>query len=143
MSFYKNQGYQGGNYQLDSNTVLYDSFSEYHRNKATQGGVVFAINDSMFIFTTVKFESNRANDGAVLYGMYNSYDRALSFKDCAFNSNYAVQNLMQLMSSQAYVQSSSFTDNSATYVNHGITMITSTVEFYNSTEIVQLYCHLH
>jgi hypothetical protein len=40
---------------------------------------------------------------------------------------------MQLMSSKAFVEDSVFLDNSATFVNHGITMITSTIEFYNST----------
>ena len=39
---------------------------------------------------------------------------------------------MQLMSSKAYFEDSIFTDNSATFVNHGITMITSETEFYNS-----------
>ena len=39
---------------------------------------------------------------------------------------------MQLMSSKAFFEYSTFTDNSATFVNHGITMITSETEFYNS-----------
>lgn len=37
------------------------------------------------------------------------------------------------MSSKAYVQSSDFTNNYAQFVNHGITMITSEIEFFNST----------
>lgn len=39
---------------------------------------------------------------------------------------------MQLMSSQAYISDSVFIDNSAVIVNHGITMITSKLEFVNS-----------
>jgi len=40
---------------------------------------------------------------------------------------------MQLMSSQAFVEHSTFQDNAATAMNHGITMITSKTEIYNST----------
>ena len=36
------------------------------------------------------------------------------------------------MSSNAYISDSSFTDNYAVIVNHGITMITSILEFVNS-----------
>ena len=36
------------------------------------------------------------------------------------------------MSSNAYITDSSFTDNFANIVNHGITMITSNLEFVNS-----------
>ena len=64
--------------------------------------------------------------------MYNSSPRALSFETCYFIRNTAIQNLMQLMSSKAYFDDSIFTDNSAQFVNHGITMITSETEFYNS-----------
>ena len=64
--------------------------------------------------------------------MYNSKDRALKFRNCEFTNNTADQNLMQLMSSQAFIEDSKFIDNSATFVNHGITMITSKTEFYSS-----------
>ena len=37
-----------------------------------------------------------------------------------------------LMSSNAYISNSNFTDNYATKINHGITMITSNLEFYSS-----------
>ena len=118
---------------LDSITTLKDYGSIYESNRAQQGGVVFAINDSQFQFTKSSFHSNLGNDGAVMYGMYNFSPQALSFSECSFVKNFADQNLMQLMSSQALVEHSTFTDNSATQVNHGITMITSQIEFYNST----------
>ena len=65
--------------------------------------------------------------------MYNSDPRALSFENCVFTLNFARQNLIQLMSSEAYIYQSYFEDNSAKIVNHGITMITSNLEFVNST----------
>ena len=40
---------------------------------------------------------------------------------------------MSLMSSQVIVEDTTFLDNSAKSVTHGITMIASTMEFYNST----------
>ena len=40
---------------------------------------------------------------------------------------------MQLMSSKALVEDCTFLDNSALKTNHGITMIASTLELYNST----------
>ena len=132
MTFVDNKGYQGACYQLDSTTTLEDFDSAYIKNKATQGGVIFAINDSEFNFTKGKFRDNFGNDGAVLYAMYNSKPRALKFSDCEFTNNTADQNLMQLMSSQAFIEDSKFIDNSATFVNHGITMITSMTEFYSS-----------
>ena len=97
--FTKNQGFQGGTFQIDSTTVLTDANSIYKKNKAEQGGVVFAINDSQFLFKNSVFMQNFGDDGAVLYGMYNSYTRALSFVNCEFTLNYSNQNLMQLMSS--------------------------------------------
>ena len=38
--------------------------------------------------------------------MYNSYEQALTFSECIFDSNTADQNLMQLMSSQVYIEHS-------------------------------------
>ena len=35
--------------------------------------------------------------------MYNSDPRALSFENCVFTLNFARQNLIQLMSSEAYI----------------------------------------
>ena len=64
--------------------------------------------------------------------MYNSDLRALSFENCVFTLNFARQNLIQLMSSEAYITNSVFEDNSASIVNHGITMITSNLQFVNS-----------
>lgn len=65
--------------------------------------------------------------------MYNSQQKALSFYNCDFKRNFAYQNLIQLMSSEAYVENSRFVDNKAEIVNHGITMITSNLDFVNST----------
>ena len=102
-------------------------------NFANQGGVIFAINDSNFTITHGQFERNFAEEsGAVLYAMYNSDERALTFDDCYFYLNSAHQNLMQLMSSEAYIVNSLFEDNSAQIVNHGITMITSNLKFVRS-----------
>ena len=64
--------------------------------------------------------------------MYNSQDLALYFNNCSFKLNSANQNLIQLMSSEAYITDSVFEDNSASIVNHGITMITSNLQFVNS-----------
>lgn len=78
-----------------------------------QGGVIYIINDSSFKFIDGTFEKNNAQDGAVVYSMYNSYERALSFSNCNFIENSAIQNLMQLMSSKAFIENSYFSDNSA------------------------------
>lgn len=50
-----------------------------------------------------------------------------------FVGNSAEQNLMQLMSSEAYIENSSFTNNFALRSTHGINMITSGLEVYKST----------
>ena len=65
--------------------------------------------------------------------MYNSFERALYYNECTFKGNNAGQNSMQLMSSQAYIENSFFLDNIGHGSNHGINMITSTAEIYNST----------
>ena len=49
-----------------------------------------------------------------------------------FVGNRAEQNLMQLMSSEAYIENSSFTNNYALKSTHGINMITSGLEVYKS-----------
>ena len=41
--------------------------------------------------------------------------------------------MIRLMSSEGLIRESYFTNNRADYVNHGITLITSKLEFYNST----------
>ena len=133
MNFLENRGNQGACFSLNSFTELIDSDSTYLKNYAYQGGVIFAIGDSKFSFTRANFLQNIAVDsGSVLYAMYNSQERALSFNECEFTQNSAKQDLIQLMSSKAYIIDSTFTDNSAIIVNHGITMITSKLEFVSS-----------
>ena len=107
MNFQNNKGNQGACFEIDSFSSLIDDGSFYQRNSANQGGVIFAINDSSFLFTNVDFSKNFAQEsGAVLYAMYNSQSRALSFDSCTFKFNTAKQNLIQLMSSEAYITNS-------------------------------------
>ena len=134
MNFIRNKGNQGACFQIDSFSTLTDTDSVYSENTANQGGVIFAINDSRFNFINARFSHNYAQgSGSVLYAMYNSHAKALSFSSCTFERNYAELNLMQLMSSVAYIEHSKFVDNAAEIVNHGITMITSSLDFANST----------
>ena len=127
-----NGGKQGACFYLDSSSKLDDSNSFYAYNAADQGGVVFAINDSLFHFRKGIFKENAGIDGGVVYSMYNSNKRALSFSDCKFIRNTASKNLMSLMSSKAFIENSEFLDNFAYQSNHGINMITSNAEIYNT-----------
>ena len=64
--------------------------------------------------------------------MANTDDHALKFFDSVFKNNRADQNLIHLLLSEMYIESSTFTDNWALFVNHGITLITSSLEIRES-----------
>ena len=133
MNFVGNKGYQGACYELDQDNSLKDSESKYMQNSAKLGGVVFNNNQSKLTFIDVVFEENYAEDGAVLYSLLNTPDFKATFNRCSFLRNHAGQNLMQFLTSSALITDSTFVDNWAESVNHGITLKNSNLEFTSST----------
>ena len=108
------------------------SDSEFYDNQAQIGGVFYAIANSEFLIRTSTISRNFGNDASAVYGMANNSPYALKFYDSIFENNEADQNLMHLQLSEMLIENSTFTDNFAKFVNHGITLISSTVEMKES-----------
>ena len=65
--------------------------------------------------------------------MANTDPEALKISNSWLQKNTADQNLVNLLLSEMVIEDSQFSDNSALLVNHGITMITSTLVMSNCT----------
>ena len=94
--------------------------------------MIYAINDSKFNIRNAYFNLNVAQDGSVLYSLYNANERSLKIYNSTFLENYSESNLMQAISTQIYIYNCTFEDNYSLLGNHGITMITSTTEIYET-----------
>ena len=99
-------------------------------NKAIQGGVIFAIQKSYFQIRSSLLFGNIADDGAIIYAMSckNLVDGrraryidlmndegqlvpSLLFLDSEMSYNWAIQNMMQIILSDAHISNCNIRDN--------------------------------
>ena len=140
-----NLGFKGGciwilSSEFDANK------SSFTDNKAIQGGVIFAIQKSFFQIRNSVLRNNIAEDGGIIYAMSctNQSDGrvaryidlvdeegelvpSLLFLNSEISHNWAIQNMMQIILSDAQISNCSINDNYSYQVTHGITLISSTM----------------
>lgn len=80
-----------------------------------------------------KYIYNRGIEGAIAIAIYNENERAIKFIDCTIELNHSQKSLMNLISSQVYFENSLIRDNAADRYTHGLTMISSTAELFQTT----------
>ena len=84
---------------------------------------------------------NLAFDAAVMYGLSNIAEKSLQFEECHFEENYGKSNLIHMLLSSLHIDNSTFTNNYAKHVTHGITLISSNLVVNNSLIQFDNHCH--
>ena len=135
-----NFGNEGGGMHLVSTSVSIEE-SLFARNFAFQGGVIFALQKSTVRVERSWLVQNLATDGSVMVAVANIADDSLHFEDCYFIENYGKSNSIHILLSSMTINNSTFTNNYAQSVTHGVTLISSNLRISNSLIQFERHCH--
>eukprot|EP00347_Sterkiella_histriomuscorum_P022241 403331176 len=101
-------------------------------NRALSKATIYINEDTEFLCDQCYFYSNYAKESSTIFAL-NVQSKIITVQNSIFKQNYHDSNLINFILSHGYFKNTQFIDNFANKVNHGITLIDSTVTVENVT----------